>query len=311
MSVMEAQLETRTLPTPSQTDGGQGVAPVERLDDLARIIRAYNDVTDKLQRSHEALHQEVARLQHELSGANAQLQRSKRLAALGEMAAGIAHEIRNPLAAIQLYAGMIAEDLESHAAAELSPQIDTARKIAGAVRGLNAIVCDVLSFAREIRPTRAIASIAELFERAVDANLPALDAADVDVVFDDTLDDDASVIAIDGELMHQALVNLIRNAVDAMSSSPPRVLSLSMRREDGNIVLVIRDSGPGIAEADIDRIFNPFFTTRNTGTGLGLAIVHRIVDAHGGSISVFNDNGAVFEVRIPSHAAEGEHGSAA
>jgi signal transduction histidine kinase len=102
MAVLEAHLEEVT-PTGAPSSA---VAPVERLDDLARIIRAYNDVTDKLQRSHEALHGEVARLQSELSGANAQLQRSKRLAALGEMVAGIAHEIRNPLGAIQLYAGM-------------------------------------------------------------------------------------------------------------------------------------------------------------------------------------------------------------
>ncbi|MEX2213090.1 MAG: histidine kinase dimerization/phospho-acceptor domain-containing protein [Phycisphaeraceae bacterium] len=108
---MEAHIEVSAKPGPSADASSRELAPAERLDDLARIIRAYNDVTDKLQRSHEALHDEVSRLQHELSGANAQLQRGKRLAALGEMAAGIAHEIRNPLGAIQLYAGMIAQDL--------------------------------------------------------------------------------------------------------------------------------------------------------------------------------------------------------
>ncbi len=75
---------------------------------------------------------------------------------------------------------------------------------------------------------------------------------------------------------------------------PSPLLTLDARREGPMVVLVVRDTGPGIAQQDIDRIFNPFFTTRNTGTGLGLAIVHRIVDAHGGSIAVHNDHGAVF-----------------
>ncbi|MEX2213091.1 MAG: ATP-binding protein [Phycisphaeraceae bacterium] len=181
------------------------------------------------------------------------------------------------------------------------------------MRGLNAIVCDVLSFAREIRPRSELVPIVDLFERAVDANLPALDAANVDVVFDDSLEE-GDCVAVDRDLIHQALVNLIRNAVEAMAAGAPPcrdgALTLAARREDDHFILIVRDTGPGIAEADVDRIFNPFFTTRNTGTGLGLAIVHRIVDAHGGSISVYNDDGAVFEIRIPSHDAEKEHGSA-
>jgi signal transduction histidine kinase len=105
----------------------------------------------------------------------------------------------------------------------------------------------------------------------------------------------------------------VRNAVEAMadprsrrhrSDRRPRVLTLAARREDGLIVLTVRDTGPGIADDDVDRIFNPFFTTRNTGTGLGLAIVHRIVDAHGGTIAVHNDGGAVFELALPDGDAD-------
>src|SRR5438874_677245 len=87
------------------------MAQSRELDDLAQVIRAYTQVTQRLERSHQMLHDEVARLQRELASSDAQLQRSRRLAALGEMAAGIAHEIRNPLAAIQLYAGILVEDL--------------------------------------------------------------------------------------------------------------------------------------------------------------------------------------------------------
>jgi signal transduction histidine kinase len=270
-----------------------------RLDDLAQIITAYNQVTEKLQKSHETLQQEVLRLRDELASTNAQLQRSKRLSALGEMAAGIAHEIRNPLAAIQLYAEMIAEDLRDSRQPTAVTHAN-ASKVVQAVRGLDGIVCDVLSFAREIQPHLRTVHLSELFDRAIDAHQPAIDAADVKLLRRYAHQPSLAIDA-DAVLLHQAILNLLRNAVDAMAHCAcPRVLSLDARAEDRNILLTIRDTGPGIAEADIDRIFNPFFTTRNTGTGLGLAIVHRIVDAHGGAIAVHNDGGAVFQLTLPA-----------
>ena len=260
------------------------------LGDLAEVMRAYNQVTADLQRSHESLHAEVARLQRELASSNAALQRSKRLAALGEMAAGIAHEIRNPLAAIHLYAKMLVEDLPGG-----SETGRTAGKIAEAVRGLNAIVCDVLAFARELRlrpiPLRGI----DLFHRVIDAHRPALDAAKTSVRF--ALEPEDLMVVADADLMHQAMLNLVRNAVEAGATA----LALTAHVDDGMIVLGVRDNGLGIADEAIDRIFNPFFTTRDTGTGLGLAIVHRIIDAHGGTIRVNNlpQGGAHFELLLP------------
>jgi signal transduction histidine kinase len=264
--------------------------PDQRLDDLAEIIRAYNQVTADLQRSHETLHAEVTRLQQELASSNAALQRSKRLAALGEMAAGIAHEIRNPLAAIHLYARMLVEDLPAG-----SETGQTAGKIADAVRGLNAIVCDVLAFARELRPRPMRLRVMDVFHRTVDAHRPALDAAKVSVRY--AMEPEDLLITADNDLMHQAMLNLLRNAVDAGATA----IALSAHVEDGMVVLGVRDNGPGIPDESIDRIFNPFFTTRDTGTGLGLAIVHRIIDAHGGAIRVSNSpqGGARFELVLP------------
>ncbi|MEX0655184.1 MAG: ATP-binding protein [Phycisphaeraceae bacterium] len=293
--------------------GGQG-----RSEDLAEIIHAYNAVTEKLQQSHERLQGEVLRLRRELASTNAQLQRSKRLSALGEMAAGIAHEIRNPLAAIQLYAGMVIEDLD----ADLHPRPDmaaeNARKIASAVRGLNGIVMDVLSFAREIQPRPQRLTVNDVFARVLDAHSPAIEAAHVATVCGDNADEPIALDA-DADLLHQALLNLVRNAVDAMDRSDRRVLTLDAREEEDGIVLVVGDTGPGIDSADVDRIFNPFFTTRNTGTGLGLAIVHRIVDAHGGAIVVHNESnddgqsggGAVFELTLPRTIAKPDAPAAA
>lgn len=280
--------------------------PDNRLDDLSQIIRAYNKVTEKLQVSHESLESQATSLRRELASTNAKLQRSKRLAALGEMAAGIAHEIRNPLGAIQLYAGMLVEDLSAglQSSQDQSTMLQTARKIAVAVRGLDAIVHDVLNFSRELEPQPVLIRVGDLFDRVIEACRPMIDAADVMVYCRDG--QDLHVYA-DPDLIHQSLLNLVRNAIDAMAGPkqagregrPRSELTLDARPYDQQMMLVIRDSGPGIAESEIDRIFNPFFTTRNTGTGLGLAIVHRIIDAHSGTINVHNDGGAVFELSLP------------
>lgn len=262
----------------------------ERLDDLAQIIGAYNQVTENLRASHDALRAEVVRLQKELASTDAQLQRSRRLAALGEMAAGIAHEIRNPLGAIQLYAELVLQDLRDEATTDNT--VETAGKIASAVKGLDAIVNDVLTFSREITPRSQWLDISEVFDRAI----AAVSAPGVTI---HRQANDLSVYA-DGMLINQVMVNLLRNAVEA--AGPSGTITMSARSDadhDGQVILTVRDTGPGIDDEAIDRIFNPFFTTRNTGTGLGLAIVHRIIDAHNGAITVHNDGGAVFETRLP------------
>jgi len=282
----------------------QSKAHAQRIDELSQIVDAYNRVTENLQRSHDTLTAEVQRLQDQLATANAALERSRRLAALGEMAAGIAHEVRNPLASIQLYARMLDEDL-----AEQPAQRDIARKIADAVRGLDGIVGDVLTYARQVRLKPAACEVAPLFDRALEAIRPLSDAADV--IARCELDDETITAVCDAELMHQALVNLMRNAAQAMQHNDgERALTLSATREGDATLLHIQDTGPGIDQAAIDRIFNPFFTTRETGTGLGLAIVHRIVDAHGGTIAVSNHpsrGGAVFTLSLPDHHEVDSH----
>ncbi len=273
-----------------------------RLDDLAQIVEAYSAVTERLQTSHERLQGEVVRLRRELNSANAQVQRSRRLSALGEMAAGIAHEIRNPLAAIQLYAGMAAEDLQDENLSSRDEALGNVRKIASAVRGMSAIVNDVLSFSRGTEPERVMLNATELLDRVIAANGPGIDQAKVHVVRKDLGRDPLTVYA-DAGLIQQALLNLVRNAVDAMSAeSEPRVLTLDVVRDEVGVEMRVADTGPGVPEDCLDRIFNPFFTTRSTGTGLGLAIVHRIADAHGGSIAVHREpgrGGAVFALSLP------------
>lgn len=281
-------------------------------------MHAVTQTTERLQSTHAALQQQVVRLQGELAEANAALRRSQSLAALGEMAAGIAHEVRNPLASIQLYAEMLGEDL-----AHRPDQAAVCHKITRAVIGLDAIVRDVLTFARETRINPDMISIEELFDRSLGACEALIRSGGVEII----RETDAArelIISADAVLMTQVLGNLIRNGIEAMteaeSSLRRMTLAASHRRvrcPGGKIlprtVINVIDTGPGIPREVLDRIFNPFFTTRPTGTGLGLAIVHRIVDAHGGHINIHSEpgKGTQFEVCLPAESAEQTHAAAA
>jgi signal transduction histidine kinase len=303
----------RPLEAPPPT-GPESLTP----DELASLLASFNDVTARLAATHETLTAQVAALKSELEEANRQVERSRHLAMLGEMAAGIAHEVRNPLGSIALYARMLEQDL-----ADRPEQQRTASKIAAAVGGLERIVSDVLVFARQTRPRPCSCDSAELLRAAWDSarrDEPIWQT--VEAVFEPVPDDAASVTADPG-MLQQALVNLIRNAVEAMAEvPPPRRLRLSAARHtvldpDGSrrpmIALRVRDTGPGIDHASAQRLFQPFFTTRASGTGLGLAIVHRIVDAHLGRVTLTNAPaagsprerpGAVAEILLPCPGAE-------
>jgi signal transduction histidine kinase len=300
------------LAVPARADPGPGASahmgPLSP-SDLAELMSAFNEVTAKLERTHAQLRAEVRRLSTELRDANEALQRSKRLAALGEMAAGIAHEVRNPLGSIGLYARMLEQDLADRPACR-----GVAVKIGAAVRGLDAVVGDVLTFSREIRPRAMPAEAGEVLDRAVDACRAELG----DVVREDAAGGPV-VFECDPGLLHQALVNVLRNAGEANRAVGRAVVRVGARvgvvdpadpDPVGAVVVRVRDEGDGVTREVIERMFNPFFTTRAAGTGLGLPIVHRIVDAHGGRVVVMNNSdsepgapGATVELRLPLRAA--------
>lgn len=292
--------------------------------DLAELLRAFNDVTEKLRSSHDQLTREVARLRTELGEANVQLERARRLSALGEMAAGIAHEVRNPLGGISLYARMLEEDLRDR-----PPQAELAAKIAAAARSINQIVGDVLAFAKEMRVRLQPLDARDAMERALEAC--AASASGVEIVREGF--EREVVIHADAHLLQQALVNVMHNALEAMAeagaegSARARRLHLTVKRRTASrtaakaksekgkgqkreVSLVVRDTGPGVSPEVITRMFNPFFTTRAAGTGLGLAIVHRIMDAHAGRVLVRNavddrlEPGAIVELVLPEAAPE-------
>lgn len=300
-AAVASTLSTTEPTTDVDVAAGVGVGRIDAVD-FAELVRAFNEVTARLEATHGALRREVTSLKDELAEAQARLRRSRQLAALGEMAAGIAHEIRNPLGAIGLTLEALTEDL-----ADRPEQLELCGRVSRAVVRLDAIVGDVLAFARDTRVRPASASVASPVVAALAGAEDLVEAYDIDV----DLDLDESVEAeIDAPLLEQAMLNLLRNACEAMAGVDRTrrlelaVLVRELRDPDAgrvpHAVVEIRDSGPGIPEAVRERMFNPFFTTRAEGTGLGLAIVHRIVDAHGGRLDVdSNEHGTTVRVSIP------------
>lgn len=278
--------------------------------DLAGLLSAFNTLSSRLESTHIRLQDEVERLRSELSAANAELERSRRLSALGEMAAGIAHEVRNPLGSINLYARMLEQDL-----GDRPSERAIANRISAAVRGLDAIVNDVLTFSRESRIDPSAVAAEDLVEDALNRCADLLDRG-VQVVRCPGLVGCATTVECDRGLMVQALANVIRNAAEAtLEAGGGSVIALDVRTSadlagsGGGVPMVVfrtEDSGPGISDEILERMFNPFFTTRTTGTGLGLPIVHRIAEAHGGRVVVqqhtgcgVGGQGATIEIHIP------------
>jgi signal transduction histidine kinase len=267
----------------------------DRERELGAIIAAYNDVTDRLKTAHERLGQEVARLREELRQKNAELRRRDRLAALGEMAAGLAHEVRNPLGGIALYASMLEGQLADRPASRTA-----ASRISQGVRTLDRLVGEILDFAQEHQLDLRVCRLADVLSGLEESMRPWAAEYMVDVRIDPAaLEVEA---CCDPPRLQRVLLNLVMNGIQAVTEGGHVWVSAAARPDGRGIEMEVCDDGPGIPPENLDRIFNPFFTTRTTGTGLGLAIVHRIVEAHGGLIRASNraEGGARFVIRLPS-----------
>ena len=222
----------------------------------------------------------------ELKALESQAELRERLSSLGEMAAGMAHELRNPMAVIAGYTKLLSKKVEP----SLHHVVDS---VAGEIAVMDRIIADFLSFAK---PTDLIVSpveVGQLVKTCV-AHIAGerkgirvfLDAEKIPLIQGDEI------------LLRQAFTNLVQNAVDSMPEGGD--LRFGFSTEPDSLEIAISDSGHGIPEKIKDKIFLPFYTTKDKGTGLGLAIVHKIVVSHHGSISVENtEKGTTFRVRLP------------
>ena len=231
--------------------------------------------------------------------------RNQRLREMGEMAAGIAHEIRNPLASIELFASLLKKDLEGeHEKAKL------VQHIRAGVKNMDRIISTLLLFAKSSQPSRQQCDINLLMSQLMDG----LDDVKVPENIKVRLDFGKEEMLANGDrgLLRQVFPNLIRNAIQAMPEGgelhiQTRKALIPAHDNDGGaadrkfIAVTITDTGGGISPDDLEKVFNPFFTTKDKGTGLGLAISHNIIKAHQGTIEAVCEEGksTSFKIKIP------------
>jgi signal transduction histidine kinase len=233
----------------------------------------------------------------ELKALEAQVQRAQRLAALGRLAGGLAHEIRNPLGIVRAAAQMLHGELQSNARLGEYTQV-----IQSEVDRVDRLIEQLLAYARPRPLARGPVDLDELAERAV--ALTRAYAGQHGVVCAVIDSGDTPVMDGDAELLLQTLVNLLMNAVQATPSGGRVTVEVSAAR-DGRVptaIITVRDTGRGIVPDDLQRVFDPFFTTRDDGVGLGLSIVQQIVQEHDGAIDVTSEPGVgtAFVIRLPA-----------
>jgi len=291
-----------------------GAAPSEA-GELARLRGAFATfvtATRRLEREYAALRERVALLAAELEEKNrpladslarerrleAEALRQSRLAAMGEMAATLAHEVRNPLGAMELFTGLLLQDLrdrpEAHALAE---------QVARGIADLNHLVTNLLEFTRTRVPRAEVVDCRALAEDALRYTADLQAANRVTVVRD--WDEDTAVTALgDPDLSRPVVLNLVRNALQAMPDGG--ALTVSVRARDLKAEIAIADTGQGIAPDAHEEVFRPFYTTRTKGTGLGLPVARGLVTAMGGELVLASEMGvgSTFTVTLPAPPKE-------
>ena len=240
----------------------------------------------------------------------ARLAETERLAAVGELVAGVAHEVNNPLSTISAYAQLLLRDAGLAGAHRESIEV-----MRGETVRASQVVKDLLAFARRSEPQRESVDLAHVVERTVRLHAYHLASGNLRAELD--LPPDLPAVNGDGRQLQQVVLNLVTNAVQAMRPQGTGTLRVSARAEacperggrETCVVLDIADTGPGVAVADRARIFEPFFTTKpeGEGTGLGLSVSYGIVAAHGGSLVLAETSpaGSIFRVTLPAAAVPG------
>lgn len=263
---------------------------------LEDVIAAWQGATQRLEQTHAALRGEVQRLTNELAVKNRELARKNRLADLGQIASHVAHEVRNNLVPVSLYVGLLRRRLT-----EDRSSLEVVEKIESGMTALDAMVHDLLNFTADREPQRAPLLLRNLVQEMFDALAPQLSAQGVRTTIDVA---PQLVIHADREALRRAVLNLVLNALDAMPHGGG--ITVTAVVVNGCVELEIADEGPGLTEEARRRAFEPFFTTKSSGIGLGLAIVYRLIEAHGGEVSVRNcpEGGAAFTLRLPHRTTQ-------
>lgn len=225
-----------------------------------------------------------------------------KMASLGRVAAGLAHEIRNPLSGINIYISMLKKFFESR---------DSLYKVEGilaqmqeASARIEAVIRRVMDFSKPSEPRFVLGDINRPVEDAVWLSATTLGKADIDL--EQQLASDLKPCRIDPRMIEQVVLNLITNAAEAMRDTPgTKRIGVSTRVEKGRIIVRVDDSGPGVPKHLRNKVFDPFYTTKSDSTGIGLSICQRIISDHGGVLRVAESpwGGAEFIIELPVEAA--------
>jgi two-component system, NtrC family, sensor histidine kinase HydH len=264
----------------------------------AIIINRFATDNRRQAESYRRLAETLGETNRRLERAEAEVRRSERLAALGQLIAGVAHEIRNPLGVIKGSAEMLTR--------KLSPSDALAGELAGNISSeadrLNGIVTRFLDFARPMQVQREIVDLPPILDRALKAVWNRCDGTRVRL--DRQYSEDLPAVRVDAELCEQVFSNLALNACQAMGEEGGKLRVSARPADDGmrpGVEIEFEDTGPGVPVELREQIFNPFFTTKREGVGLGLSIVSKIISEHGGSIRLSSEpgNGACFRIFLP------------
>jgi two-component system sensor histidine kinase HydH len=209
-----------------------------------------------------------------------EVQRHDRLVALGKMAAGVAHEVRNPLSSIKGFATLLGKKFQPG-----SDEKEAADLLVHEAERLNRSITELLNYARPTPLKRALVDLNEILRNSVRLASADAEAVDANILLE--LDEQMDRVFVDPDRLNQVLLNLYLNGLQAMEGiTSSRKLTVASGRSPDNksVVITVTDTGCGIAEEMLDRVLDPYFTTKPAGTGLGLAMAYKIIDEHGGSI---------------------------
>ncbi len=271
-------------------------------DEMGELADAFNDMTLKLKKAREERENWAATLETRVDERTKRLQemqsaliRSEKLASLGELVAGIAHELNNPLTGILINTSMTVKDprLDPELRKDFETIINETKRCADIVEHL-------LNFSRVSDPQKAANNISETIERTLSLVEHHADFHDILITKDYM--PDIPLIFFDSNQIEQVFVNILVNASQAMPKGGDLKISTRLEEEEGYVSISLSDTGSGIAPENMDKLFDPFFSTKgHKGTGLGLSVSYGIVESHGGSIEVESMVGAgtTFTVKLP------------
>lgn len=214
----------------------------------------------------------------------------EKLASLGEMAAAVAHEIRNPLGGIKMAAGLIRKDLSSN-----NFTVDMLDSILSGIKDIENIINDLLDFTRETRLEKEDYNIARIVKGVVDSFKHEIEEKDIKLIY--SRFDDNTILNVDGIKIRQVFANVLKNAIEAINHGEGKIW-INLYNQDSYVYVEFIDNGVGISKENLEKMYHPFFTTKANGIGLGMAIVKKIVDLHRGDIDIKSTPGIGTKVRI-------------